>query len=215
MQSDGRRVVVEGATPHEQGVALGQAARERINHVFTAKVDQYRAIPGAMERWETIASAAEATMQEHTPHTYAELVGQAEGAGLETRALMLMATEYELSMSDLGARAAPPMGDKCTGVLAHRGGDRGGGVVLIGQNNDENRLIWDRAELDIIAELRQPAGRSACSDVLLYTHPGIPAYMGVNGAGVAVTWFYIDDGAQGPMLTIHHQACARRVLAHP
>ena len=37
-------------------------------------------------------------------------------------------------------------------------------------------------------------GSSSTPPALVYTHPGYPAYMGVNGAGLAVLWQYIDTG---------------------
>jgi len=34
-------------------------------------------------------------------------------------------------------------------------------------------------------------------DALVYTHPGAPAYCGMNSAGLCVLCLYIDDGVQG------------------
>ena len=36
-----------------------------------------------MERWDEVANAQRPLMQQHTPHTYAELLGQAEGAEID------------------------------------------------------------------------------------------------------------------------------------
>jgi hypothetical protein len=211
-----RLVLAEGSTPREQGRALGRVAATQICELYALKLAQYESLGAAhLQRWDELADAMTPLMRQHTPHTHEELLGQAEGCGLPLQALLRMAVEYDLSMTDLGARAPPPMGDKCTGLVAHRkgSGSSSGGVALIGQNNDENRFIWKHAELDIIAELRQPAalgsGASADhTDVLLYTHPGIPAYMGVNGAGVSVTWFYVDDGSRpGPGESVGLPTC--------
>ena len=73
-----------------------------------------------MERWDEIATAQKPLMEQHTPHTYLELLGQAEGAEIEPHALFLLATEYEISMESFGDRGKPmSVGDKCTGLLTH------------------------------------------------------------------------------------------------
>ena len=74
-----------------------------------------------MERWDEIATAQKPLMEQHTPHTYLELLGQAEGAEIEPHALFLLATEYEISMESFGDRGKPmSVGDKCTGLLTHK-----------------------------------------------------------------------------------------------
>ena len=44
---------------------------------------------------------------------------------------------------------------------------------------------------------------------LLYTHAGVPAYMGMNSAGLCVTWIYIDNGerANGPPTCVLIRGC--------
>lgn len=178
-----RRVVAVGATPREQGRALGEIAKDKIRELYDIKLAQYR---GSLERWDEIVAGARPLMQRLTPHTYDELLGQAEGAGMAEHALLRLATEYEISM-ELRANVS---GDKCTGLLSHRLLQRPG-VQVIGQNNDENPDVWADGRLDIIVEHRQPTDADhtgAPIDCVLYTHPGIPAYMGINGEGLGVTW---------------------------
>ena len=186
-----RLVQARGATAREQGRALGRAAADSIHTMYALKLEQYSEIAGAVDRWDEIVGAVQPLMERLMPHTYAELLGQAEGADISPQALLRMSTEYELSMSSVGERA---VADKCTGLVAH---NIEGGVSVIGQNNDENMALWMEGKLDYVADLRQPQpGMTPGSplDALVYTHPGVPAYMGVNSVGVSVTWYYIDDG---------------------
>ena len=74
-----RRVVAVGATPREQGRALGEIAKDKIRELYDIKLAQYR---GSLERWDEIVAGARPLMQRLTPHTYDELLGQAEGAGM-------------------------------------------------------------------------------------------------------------------------------------
>ena len=181
-----------GVTAREQGRALGRAAADSIHAMYSLKLEQYSEIEGAVNRWDEIVGAVQPLMERLMPHTYAELHGQAEGADISPHALLRMSTEYELSMSSVGERA---VADKCTGLVAH---NVEGGVSVIGQNNDENMALWMEGKLDYVADLRQPhpgiTPAGSPLDALIYTHPGVPAYMGINSRGVSVTWYYIDDG---------------------
>lgn len=214
-----RRVVAQGSTAREQGRSLGAAAKDKIRELYDLKVQQYDAA-GALARWDEIVAGAAPLMERFTPHTLEELRGQAEGAGMDEHALLRLATEYEISM-DLRGNVS---GGKCTGLLSHRLMHRPG-VQVIGQNNDENPAVWADGKLDIIVEHRAPpataddhsgeGGRPL--DCVLYTHPGIPAYMGLNSKGLGVTWFYIDDSASERATTAGLPTCVllRELLTFP
>ena len=58
-----------------------------------------------------------------------------------------------------------------------------------GQTNDEDFSEWI-PYLDVVLKHQNTEGPSA----LVYTHPGIAAYMGMNNAGLSVLWQYIDNG---------------------
>jgi hypothetical protein len=209
-----RRVVALGSTAREQGRSLGAAAKDKIHELYDLKVRQYEE-DGALARWDEIVAGATPLMERYTPHTLEELLGQAEGAEMDTHALLRLATEYEISMELRGDVS----GGKCTGLLAHRLVNRPG-VQVIGQNNDENPAAWAEGKLDIIVEHRSPSNDSNEAgplDCVLYTHPGIPAYMGLNGAGLGVTWFYIDDSASERATTIGLPTCVllRELLTFP
>jgi hypothetical protein len=211
-----RRVVALGSTAREQGRSLGAAAKDKIHELYDLKVRQYEDA-GALARWDEIVAGATSLMERFTPHTLEELLGQAEGAEMDAHALLRLATEYEISMELRGDVS----GGKCTGLLAHRLVHRPG-VQVIGQNNDENPAVWAEGKLDIIVEHRSPAGTGRSNeggplDCVLYTHPGIPAYMGLNSKGLSVTWFYIDDSASERATTTGLPTCVllRELLTFP
>ena len=45
-------------------------------------------------------------------------------------------------------------------------------------------------KFDVLLHHLDPSGLQT----FIYTHPGIPAYMGMNSGGLCVLWMYIDDG---------------------
>ena len=90
------------------------------------------------------------------------------------------------------APPAPATDGHCTALGAAGDATVAGGVIC-GQNNDELMADWLGGAADVI--VHHTAGDGL--QTLIYTHAGVPAYMGMNSAGLCVTWMYIDDGERG------------------
>lgn len=121
-------------------------------------------------------------VQKYTPHTYDELRGTAEGAGLPFEQILALTSAYELAV------AGGNIADKCTGFFA-AGEYTEKGTAYCGQTNDEDFSEWIPF-LDVVTRHQNTDGPSA----LVYSHPGIPCYMGLNNKGISILWQYIDNG---------------------
>ncbi len=129
--------------------------------------------------------------------------GMAEGAQCDFGAILLLTCAYEKRMGS-GIAA-----NHCTAFAAWKEATEDG-RLLCGQNNDETPEAWLKAEHDVVIHHHDS---SSGQQTLIYTHPGIPAYMGMNSDGLCLTWMYIDNGQRaiaGPT-----NAIIREVLYQP
>lgn len=126
-------------------------------------------------------------------------------AGIEWETLLLMACDYEMFMTDgvwlpetipefkgLWKKVNPDKRQKqghCTAFSSY-GTTAQEQPQYCGQNNDEDPPQWGNATFDVVLHL----GKGETNESLIYTHPGIPAYMGMNSNGLSVLWQYIDNG---------------------
>ncbi|MGB1027997.1 MAG: C45 family autoproteolytic acyltransferase/hydrolase, partial [Rhodospirillaceae bacterium] len=113
----------------------------------------------------------------------AEMDALAAAAGCAPDTMLYLACEYEAWMEKSRG------GEKCTGFIAANAGTPDPGL-LMGQTNDEDPAAWLGGGLDLVVH----RSGGADPDSLIYTHPGVPAYMGINAAGLVVQWQYIDTG---------------------
>eukprot|EP00931_Biecheleriopsis_adriatica_P101297 TRINITY_DN76467_c0_g1_i1.p1 TRINITY_DN76467_c0_g1~~TRINITY_DN76467_c0_g1_i1.p1 ORF type:complete len:382 (+),score=53.57 TRINITY_DN76467_c0_g1_i1:69-1214(+) len=172
-----------------RGAALAKARGSSIRKLFELKLSVYGKIDGAVEKWSAMAKAAEEQIREHAPVSWQELQGAANAGmqGVNMHTMLMLAVEYEVYVELTSSVRSHPLSpaDKCTGF---------GAPGLSGQNNDEvPSLYLDGAE-DVVLSLLAPDG----TGTLIYTHPGWPAYMGMNSHGLSVLWQYIDTGERGP-----------------
>merc|ERR1712202_83593 len=82
------------------------------------------------------------------------------------------------------------------------------------QRPDERRgpRHWQGGSLDVVLRLQDspsplPSDTNRTPGALIYTHPGIPAYMGINGAGISILWQYIDNGERADPLSSGVPTC--------
>lgn len=169
----------------ERGLAIGEALSMQIHTNYLNQKKYYHVTEGYdYENWERICLRYQDAIMEWAPDVMEEIRGTAEGAGMELKQILAMTTAYEKSFG------RNETGDKCT-ALAAAGDATKDGSVILAQTNDENFTEWLN-ELDVVIHHVQ-------NDVqtMIYTHPGIPAYMGMNNAGLTVLWTYIDNGRTG------------------
>ena len=174
-----RRIIEISGSDYERGVSIGKLLKESImvNHI-----NEETLYGGdVFNSWEKTTDKYTEMIEEYAPHTWAEVKGMADGSKLPLPYILAVATAYEK------AAAADEGSGKCTS-FAVTGRCTETGAVLCGQTNDERTDEW-ASDLDVVLKHKNIEGRSA----LIYTHPGVPAYMGMNDRGLAVQWTYIDN----------------------
>ena len=212
------RLIRAAGSARERGESIGAAAGERILALLAAQDREHRDRDGlTLHGWLPAAQGFEPLIHEHAPVTAAEMAGMATGAGLPADDLLLLACAYEKYM---GTAPAPGTDGHssievrcahCT-ALGAAGDATVAGDVICGQNNDELMADWLGGAADIIVHHSADDGLQT----LLYTHAGVPAYMGMNSAGLCVTWMYIDDGERGaglPTCVLIRELLTKRSLA--
>ena len=122
-------------------------------------------------------------MEKWTPEVMEEIKGMAEGAQMELEQILALTTAYEKSFSR----------DMISENVRHFTGSKSNLCPEgdCGQTNEECILEWMN-ELDTVIHHVDNGKES-----LIYTHPGVPAYTGINNQGLAVLWEYIDNGRTG------------------
>jgi hypothetical protein len=196
-----------------RGRQFGRLAAPLIRTVFAAQDAAETAADGTglREWWARTGQPLGQAVAQHTPRTHAELVGMAAGAGLPLDDLLALTCSYEKHMKWRPSGRASADAAHCT-AFAATGAATADGHLLCGQNNDEVPSCWAHATADVVVRHRQEDGLTT----LLYTHPGIPAYMGMNSAGLCVLWMYIDNGERGlgaPTCALLREVLHQRTLA--
>ena len=177
-----RYVRVEGSA-RERGRIIGERLQDQIKTVLTVQEEAGKRQDGlSLHDWLPHARALFPFIAEHAPETLAELEGMAAGAGLPLDDLLLLTCTYEKWMNCHQASG-------CTGFAAIADASADGGLIC-GQTNDEDLNCWADGQADGVIHHIDERGLQT----LIYTHPGIPAYMGMNSAGLCLLWMYIDNG---------------------
>lgn len=170
---------------YERGIQIGEKLKDAIltnyqNQKFFYQISEkfdYR-------NWEVLSERYISLMEKWTPDVLEELKGMAHGAGVEFSKILALTTAYEKSFGRENTS------EKCTSFFV-TGKASQNGKTIIGQTNDENIREW-RHERDVV--IHHVSGER---EILTYTHPGVPAYMGMNNQGLAILWTYIDNGKTG------------------
>lgn len=190
------RLVRAAGTARERGESIGAATGERVRALLAAQDREHRDRDGlTLHGWLPAARRFDPFIREHAPVTAAEMDGMAAGAGLPPDDLLLLACAYEKYMGIAAAPEPAPVAGtdgRCTALGAACDATVAGDVIC-GQNNDELIAGWLGGAADVIVHHTADDGLQT----LAYTHAGVPAYMGMNAAGLCVTWMYIDDGERG------------------
>eukprot|EP01138_Halocafeteria_seosinensis_P011896 gb/GECG01012158.1/.p1 GENE.gb/GECG01012158.1/~~gb/GECG01012158.1/.p1 ORF type:complete len:410 (+),score=49.37 gb/GECG01012158.1/:1-1230(+) len=196
-----RLVPIQGSTAFARGVSMGKALKDSVDAIFDLQKREYAE---RMAYWKSMAKNIEEYIEEYAPVTYAEMLGMNQ-AGIEWETLLLMACNYEMFMTDgvwlkegltakgeLWKKVLPEARQRqghCTAFSSY-GTTAQEQPQYAGQNNDEDPPMWANATHDVVMHL----GKGEANESLIYTHPGLPAYMGMNKNGLSVLWQYIDNG---------------------
>jgi len=192
---ESRNVLLEG-DPSARGASLVQMRGAAIRRLWEARKAHYGQTPGALAEWEDMAQQALQPIMHHAPVAFAELKGAVERGreeGITLKVMVMLAVEYEMSMKQ------PTMTQRCT-AFARPG--------LAGQNDDETPSDFLNGAEDTVFHMKgggQP-------EALIFTHPGMAAYMGMNEHGLSVMWQTVDDGERA--VGVPTTVLIREMLAH-
>lgn len=174
-----RTLHVKGS-PYARGHQVGSAMAQGIREIIACQVTDAVTAGGLnLRQWQPVARQYLPVIERHAPRVLAEMRGLADGAGLPFDDIYMLTCAYEHWMAAKVASA-------CTAFAVFTDDGR----VFCGQNNDELPHYWAGAVHDRVIRHEQDDGLVAA----IYTHPGIPAYMGMNSAGLCLTWMFIDNG---------------------
>ena len=190
---------VEG-NAYERGKQAGEQMNEQMKANYNNQVTFYKNQGYDYADWEAIAERRYVPILEKwAPEVLDEVRGMADGSDLSFAQVLAMTTAYEKSFA-VDTVADKHVDGKCTSFLA-TGEATKGGQTVIGQTNDEDLIEWIY-QLDVVVHHVDP---ETGKEQLIYTHPGVPAYMGMNNDGVAVLWTYIDNGllADADFISFH------------
>lgn len=177
-----RYLKVEGSS-FERGKSIGTNWHDRIISILKSLENATVQQDGlTLHQWLPHARTLMPIIQEYAPHTLKEMEGMAEGSGLNFDDILLLSCAYEKWYN----LHAP---EHCTAFAVMNAASKNKHLIC-GQNNDESLHHWASGQLDGIIHHRQPSGLQT----LIYTHPGIPAYMGMNSEGLCLLWMAIDNG---------------------
>ncbi|KAJ3290434.1 hypothetical protein HK104_006787 [Borealophlyctis nickersoniae] len=205
-----------GPTPFDRGRELGTTYINAIRSLYSVKLNLYRNVPdplnGAhwptpdlpraasptlLDRWHALTAVCIPYITTYAPITHQELLGAAqafpdpaEGLGI----LYHLACEYEINILLPSSKEEPPDGPAESGhctAFAMREGEK----MVFGQTNDETHAEWEGGKWDCVVFLiKEGEAEEAdeCPDCMVYTHPGYPAYFGINGHNLAILWQYVN-----------------------
>ena len=170
----------------ERGRVLGKRLQDRIITEYENQIRFHKinADTGDFSGWTDQCAMYLPYIKSYAPRVLEELQGYAEGAEMPLSNVLALTTEYEYRF---GSKTLSPS-DKCTAFAAAKDATIDG-IAFCGQTNDERFDEWP-PELDVVIHHKDTSGMQS----MIYTHPGVPAYMGMSSCGFAILWTYIDNG---------------------
>jgi len=210
------RVIVAEGDALARGRIVGEQCAASIRKLLELQ-DYMNILDGSGSLWDWLprAKATVPLIEKHAPVALAEMQGTAAGADLPFDDILLLTCAYDknfLYWTELEKTKKADQAEKeaeqggCTSFAAFT--PEG---MICAENNDERPWEWDEARQDVVLHLIDGDGL----ETLTFTHPGIPAYMGMNSAGLVLMWMYIDNGdrADGlPSCAMTREVLTRRTL---
>lgn len=179
-----RYLKIEGNS-RERGIKIGENIKDRID-VYYVNLIKYSKTELNIDFNEFANRCIDfmTYIEKYAPNTKEEIYGIVEGSKHSINKVLALNVAYDLTMEN-----CPIMhSDKCTAfsVFSNTTLDN---MVICGQTNDESFQNWP-SELDMVFHHKDISGL----ETIIYTHPGVVAYMGMNNAGISILWTYIDNG---------------------
>mgnify|MGYP002631933072 CR=1 FL=1 len=196
------RVVTVHGTAHECGVRLWQAVGADATKLMALRREQYSEAGNA--QWAGFGSIIEEAWKRHAPVSWSELKGMISAGACSTD-LLALATDFEMQMcawkhDELWnwdwtppdqPQQQPTEHGRCTAFAVS---DALTGGALCGQNVDEDPSAWADGRKDVV--IRLLSAEPTVPHAAVYTHPGVPAYCGLNGAGLCVMNLFLSDKSE-------------------
>ncbi|MEL7657639.1 MAG: C45 family peptidase, partial [Bacillota bacterium] len=177
-----RYIEVQG-TDYERGFQIGRLSKYEILTNYTNQVRYFKETwKYDFGIWKEGAKQYLPIIEEFAPRTLNEMRGMAEGAEVDLETILAITTFYELIDDYM-------MVERCTAFAVTGQATKHGGTFC-GQTNDEGIDEWMGGDLDKVICHRAADN----TQTLIYSHPGVPAMMGMNSSGLGVLWTYIDNG---------------------
>jgi len=195
-----RYIEVHG-TDHERGFQIGKLMKNEILACYANLVRYYKDTQNYdFGEWKEKAKEYLPIIEELAPRTLNEMKGMAEGAEVDLETVLALTTACELPFCD-------ELKGRCTAFAVTGKATKHSGAIC-GQTNDEKMDEWMGGDLDKVIHHKA----SDNTRTLIYTHPGVPAYMGINNSGLGVLWTYIDNGEK--QLGLPSNIIIRELLHH-
>ncbi len=177
------RYLAVNGNSFERGQTIGKCWKDRIVTIMKTVEHATLSQDGmTLHQWLPHAKIFLPTIRDYAPNTLEEMKGIAVGCGLPLDDILLLSCAYEKWYNF----HAP---EHCTAFAVMNDASKNADLIC-GQNNDESLHHWAAGQLDGVVHHRQNSGM----ETFIYTHPGIPAYMGMNSAGLCLLWMAIDNG---------------------
>jgi len=200
-------IEVRGA-PRERGRQYGELAKQRIHRGIEHYSSQLEA---SQLRWPDVKSLVaefEPLIVAFEPDYVAEMTGVAEGAGVESAAIVLLNARTEILKLATRRQHSPKSAaidpDGCTGLVA------------LPETTAQGRLIhaqnWDWkaecAETAVVLRVLRDDG----PDLLTFTEAGALARSGFNSAGISITANYLESDRDYSQIGVPLALLRRRAL---
>lgn len=177
------RYLIVNGNSFERGQTIGKNWRDSIVTIMKTAENATISQDGmTLHQWLPHAKTFLPIIREFAPNTLEEMKGMAKGCDLPFDDILLLSCAYEKYFN----LHAP---EHCTAFAVMNEASKNTDLIC-GQNNDEPLHHWAAGQLDGVVHHRHKSGM----ETLVYTHPGIPAYMGMNSAGLCLLWMAIDNG---------------------
>lgn len=166
------------------GQQYGRHFQASLKEVLKFKLVQHAQI---LDEWRVIATSSQSFVQAYAPLYWQELRGIAEGSGISLENLLLLTTEYEADMILEGKDNNSTQADRRRTTSTSKGctGFALPSTSWIAQTNDDHPSSWADGKWDVI--LIYEVEELNFEPVFIYTHIGVPAYLGMNSAGLGLT----------------------------
>lgn len=177
------RYLIVSGNSYERGQTIGKSWRDRIVTILKSLENATLAQDGkTLHQWLPQAKTFLPIIREFAPITLEEMQGMANGSGLPFDDILLLSCAYEKYFQVHAS-------EHCTAFAAMNEASKNSDLIC-GENNDESLHHWAAGLLDGVVHHHHKSGM----ETLVYTHPGIPAYIGMNSAGLCLLWMAIDNG---------------------